>query len=157
MAKVIMLCGRLCSGKTTYATKLRGNTGAVILSVDELMLGILGNDTGDMHDEYVRRSELYLFRKSAEIAAAGADVILDQGFWTKAERSFARSFFAERGVSCELHYISISDDQWLQRIAVRNQAVKAGMSSAYYVDDGLMEKFRSLFEPPSEDEIDKIV
>ncbi|MBR6968163.1 MAG: ATP-binding protein [Ruminococcus sp.] len=157
MSKVIMLCGRLCSGKTTYAAKLRGETGAVILSVDELMLSILGGDTGDMHNEYVRRTEKYLFAKAADIAAAGADVILDQGFWTRAERSFARSFFAERGISCELHYLTVSDEEWLRRIEERNKAVEAGKSSAYYVDGGLMEKFRSLFEPPAEDEADRII
>ena len=33
MAKVIMTCGKLCSGKSTYARKLKDELGAVILSL----------------------------------------------------------------------------------------------------------------------------
>ena len=38
MAKVIMTCGRICCGKTTYAQKLREERNAVILSIDEITL-----------------------------------------------------------------------------------------------------------------------
>ena len=38
MAEVIMTCGRICSGKSTYAQKLRTERNAVILSVDEITL-----------------------------------------------------------------------------------------------------------------------
>lgn len=154
MPKVIMTCGRICSGKSTYARKLKKELNGVILSVDELMLDILGRDTGDMHDEYVRRTENYLYRKSAEIVAAGSDVILDWGFWRKEQRSFARSFYAERGIICELHYISVSDGEWQRRIKKRNAEVAAGRCSDYFIDEGLAEKFRRLFEPPEAGEAD---
>jgi len=153
MARIIMLCGRLCSGKTTYSAKLKNSSGAVILSVDELMIALLGRETGEMHDEYVRRAEDYLFSKAAEIASAGVDVILDQGFWTRLSREKARGYFSSRGIPCELHYIRITDDEWERRISKRNAEVAAGRSDAYFVDDGLREKFRSLFEEPDESEI----
>ena len=50
MAKVIMTCGKICSGKSTYAEKLRKESGAVVLSIDELMTAVLGRELGDMHD-----------------------------------------------------------------------------------------------------------
>ncbi|MDO4862927.1 MAG: ATP-binding protein [Ruminococcus sp.] len=154
MAKVIMLCGRLCSGKSTYAERLRGELGAVVLSVDELMIALLGRETGDMHDEYVRRAKSYLFGKAADIAGAGADVVLDQGFWSRSERNEARAFFASRGVDRELRYLRISDDEWARRIDKRNAEVAAGRSDAYFVDDGLRAKFISMFEEPDEREAD---
>ena len=52
MAKVILLCGKLCCGKTTYAEHLRAQNKAVLLSIDEVMLTIFGQYTGDRHDEY---------------------------------------------------------------------------------------------------------
>ena len=61
MAKVIMTCGKICSGKTTYAEKMRKELSAVILSVDEIMLAIFDSDAGDKHDEYVARIKNYLF------------------------------------------------------------------------------------------------
>ena len=38
MPKVIMICGKLCSGKSTYAKKLQQEGKAVVLSIDEIML-----------------------------------------------------------------------------------------------------------------------
>lgn len=154
MPKVIMTCGRICSGKSTYARKLKNELNGVVLSIDELMLDILGSGTGAMHDEYVRRTENYLYKKSAEIVSAGTNVILDWGFWKKEQRCFARSFYAERGIGCELHYITVSDDEWQRRIEKRNAEVSAGRCSAYFIDEGLAEKFRLLFEPPEEGEAD---
>jgi len=155
MAKVIMTCGKLCSGKSTYARSLADETGAVILSVDEITLAVFRNEAGDMLDEYVRRIQDYLYGKSLEIAAAGTDVILDWGFWTSSEREYARSFYRQHGISCELHYLDITDELWKQRIAERNESVKNGKVSAYFVDKGLEEKYTGIFQPPDESEIDK--
>lgn len=157
MSKVIMLCGRLCSGKSTYSATLRDELGCVVLSVDELMIALLGRETGAMHDEYVRRAKQYICGKAADIARAGADVVLDQGFWTRAERDSAREFFASRGVDCELRYLRITDEEWERRIAKRNAEVAAGRSDAYYVDDGLKAKFTAMFEEPTEDEADTVI
>ena len=46
MPKVIMTCGKICSGKSTYAQKLRLEYSAVILSVDEITLALFGNEAG---------------------------------------------------------------------------------------------------------------
>ena len=154
MAKVIMLCGKLCSGKTTYARKLCKELNAVILSNDELMIDILGKDTGDMHDEYVRRTEQYLYKKSAEIVSAGTDVILDWGFWTRKGRDFAREFYRSRGIANEIHFISVDDEEWQRRVDRRNAEVAAGRSDAYLIDEGLAHKFAHIFEAPDTDEID---
>ena len=160
MSKVIMLCGRLCSGKSTYSATLRDELGCVVLSVDELMIALLGRETGAMHDEYVRRAKQYICGKAADIARAGADVVLDQGFWTRAERDSAREFFASRGGDCELRYLRIPKiiaKQNANRIAKRNAEVAAGRSDAYYVDDGLKAKFTAMFEEPTADEADAVI
>lgn len=157
MAKVIMTCGRICSGKSTYADKLRTELSAVVLSVDEITLALFGQNAGDMHDTYVERAERYLFEKSLEIVAVGVNVILDWGFWTKRERDLAREFYGSRGIAHELHYIHITDEQWRDRLERRNAAVLDGSISAYYVDEGLAQKFRGMFEQPTCDEIDMTV
>jgi predicted kinase len=154
MAKVIMTCGRICSGKSTYARKIKEMLGGVILSVDELMLEILGGETGDKHDEYVKRTEKYLYKKSAEIASSGTDVILDWGFWKESERRFARKFYKDHGISCEFHYISVDDEEWKRRIEKRNAEVQNGRSDAYFIDEGLAAKFERLFEVPERSEMD---
>ncbi len=155
VSRVIMTCGRLCSGKSTYAQGLAEKLGAVILSVDEITLSLFPEGAGDMHDVYAERAERYLYRKSAEIVRSGTDVILDWGFWKRSERDFARRFYAEKHIDCELHYLDVPDAVWKQRIAERNRRVEAGEVSAYYVDSGLAEKFAGIFEIPGDDEIDK--
>ena len=67
MPKVIMTCGKICSGKSTYAQKLRLEYSAVILSVDEITLALFGNEAGEKLDDYVCRAENYLYNKSLEI------------------------------------------------------------------------------------------
>ena len=42
MAKVILICGKICSGKSTYAQQLRRENRAVVLSIDEVMLAFFG-------------------------------------------------------------------------------------------------------------------
>ena len=152
MANVILMCGKLCSGKSTYARVLASRGNAVILSVDEIMLALFGTDAGEMHDVYVGRLRAHLYDKAVEIVRGGVDVILDIGLWTRRQREEARAFFGERGVPCAIHYIEIADDEWQRRIELRNAAIARGEVSAYPVDDGLMRKFAAMFEPPQDGE-----
>ena len=154
MPKVIMSCGKICSGKSTYAQKMRMKYNAVILSVDEMTLALFGNDIGEKHDEYVEKTETYLFEKSVEIVETGINVVLDWGLWTKAEREYARDFYRKHNIPCEIHYLDIPDDEWNRRIQKRNADISSGKTKAYFVDEGLADKARQLFERPEEKEID---
>ncbi len=156
MSKVFLICGKICCGKTTYAQKLCKENNAILLSVDEITLALFGQHCGDKHDEYVERTEKYLLNKSLELISKDINVVLDWGFWTKAERESAKGFYKSRNIECELHYIDISDETWKSRLYKRNNAVLANETSAYYVDDNLAAKFASIFEVPSEDEFDVI-
>lgn len=155
--RVIMMCGKICSGKTTYAQRLRVERGAALLSVDEITLALFGLYVGEKHDEYVEKTERYLYNKSLEILEIGKDVILDWGFWTRDERRYAREFYRSRGFNCELHYIDIDDDVWHERLEKRNREVEAGRLLAYPVDENLAAKFASIFEAPEKAEIDVLV
>lgn len=152
--KVIMLCGRIASGKSMYAERIKAQENAVLLSVDELVLSVLGDDLGEKHDEITKRVQAYFFEKSVEIVCAGTNVLLDWGFWTRETRNKARTFYRERAVGCEMHYVDVPDDVWRRNIEKRNRAVLAGESRAYYVGEGLLNKLESLFEAPERDEVD---
>ncbi|MBQ8369414.1 MAG: ATP-binding protein [Clostridia bacterium] len=154
MAKVILICGKICSGKTTYAHLLRQRYGGALLSVDEIMLAMFGQHCGERHDEYAANTQRYLFAKSAELAETGIDVILDWGFWTKAGRDAARAFYRERDIPCEFHAIDIPDEVWHERLKKRNAEVRLDPTLAYYVDENLAAKFGSRFEMPDDSEID---
>ncbi len=157
MMNVTLICGKLCSGKTTYAHKLRGEQHAVLLSCDEIMLALTGLDAGDAFDSIAARTQAYLYDKAAEIVSDGIPVILDWGFWTAQSRAYAREFFSSRGIPYTFLYLDVSEEDHKKRIAKRNAAVQVGALLAYYVDEGLAKKFESKFEPPEDWEIDERV
>lgn len=154
MAKVMLICGKIASGKSVYAERIKREENAIMLSVDELVLSVLGSELGDKHDEITNRVQAYFFEKSVEIIKAGSNVLLDWGFWTKEKRTVARAFYDSRGIACEMHYIDTPDEVWRRNIDLRNCAVLTGETDAYFVDEGLMQKLESLFEVPSKEEID---
>ena len=153
MAKVIMTCGKICCGKSTYARRLQAKRNAVILSIDEITLSMFPEGAGEQHDIYADRAEQYLLSLSLQILKAGTDVILDWGLWTRVQRDRLRAFYTERGVEYEIRYLRVDRAEWERRIRERN-AGRAKDPSAYYVDEGLLRKVESLFEEPSPDETD---
>ena len=155
MAQVILLCGRIASGKSTYARLLREEMPAsMILSCDELMLTLFPDGAGEHHDMLAERAKQYQLALSLELIRCGVNVILDWGFWTRQWREEARAFYAEHGIPCTLHYVDPAPDVWQRHIDARNRAVLEGNATAYYVDEGLLAKLSSRFEEPGEEEID---
>ena len=157
MAKVIMTCGKICCGKSTYARKLKEEGNAVILSIDEMTLCLFPEGAGEKHDTYVSRAEEYLCSLSLQILRSGTDVILDWGLWTKAQRDRLRAFYAAQGAESEIHYLKISPEEWERRIRKRNAQQKKEEPASYLVDEGLLRKAELLFEEPSETETDLII
>lgn len=156
MAKVMLICGKLCSGKSWYCRELMRKSSALLLSVDEITERVFDKSLGERHDIVSAKIRSYLLDKAAEAVSAGADVILDWGFWTRSWRLEANEFFRGRKIAYEWHYIDVPDEVWQENIARRNKAVLAGEDDSYYVDEGLLEKFKDLFQPPEPGEMDII-
>lgn len=155
MCKVICICGKICSGKSYYAKRLAETEKAVILSTDEVTYDLIDNKQGEFYDAFAKRVNNYLKKKAVEIVKAGANVILDWGFWTKPERNEISQYFNAQKVLCEWHYIDADDDTWHKNIAERNRLIESGNGKYnFYVDDGLINKLLSKFEVPERDEID---
>lgn len=157
MAKIHLIYGKLCSGKSTLARKLAAQEKAVILSCDELMLTLFPDDgLGSAYEVISSRVAEYLWKKAFDIVEAGADVILDWGFWQKAARDRAAARCQERNIPVVRHLIDLTDEQWHARIEKRNQAIRRGEGQGYLVDEGLYKKFLSRYEAPTADEADRI-
>lgn len=155
MAKVIAICGKICCGKSYYSNKLKETEKAVILSCDDLTKALFDNDLGDKHDEMSLRIWSYLKNMSVELINAGCNVILDWGFWSLENRRSLNEFYASKNITCEWHYIYVDDKTWEKNIQERNARVVDGKGgSDYYLDEGLMNKLLSMWEEPSEEEID---
>lgn len=155
MAKVIILCGKIASGKTTYAERLHRQKGAMILSCDDLMLRLFDSCLGDKHDETARRCSLFLYGQAEQLVQIGVDCVLDFGYWTRKEREEAKAYFAKRGIACELHYLKLAEEERIRRLDKRNQRLAGATHRVYRIEGELLKRLDKKFEPPLPDEIDK--
>lgn len=155
MSKVILICGKICSGKSFYARKIKEKEKAVILSTDEATYDLINNEQGEFYNIFANRVNKFLKKKTVEIVTAGANVILDWGFWTIKERKETSEYFKFHNIQYEWHYIDVDDETWHKNIEERNKKIEEGNGgSDFYVDEGLMEKLLSRFEQPTKEEMD---
>jgi predicted kinase len=152
MAKIIMLCGKICCGKSTYALILKNKINAIVLSADNLMLNLFEEQLGDRHNEILNKCVTYLNDLAEQIINANVNVILDFGFWYKEERQKSIEYFNLKNIEVELHYIKIDKNSWITQIEKRNKLVKEGKSKSYYVDENMKDIFERVFEEPDSDE-----
>ena len=147
--KIILLIGKICVGKSTYARSL----GGMLISCDQLMQSMFPGGCGDQHDLLAERARKYLLGLARQCAEAGVTPVVDFGFWSPAMRQEAID--ALEGFELDWRYLDVPEDEWKHRIAKRNAAIQAGQAdpSDYFVDDGLLEKVNNLFIPPTGEEL----
>jgi predicted kinase len=153
-AKVILICGKICSGKTTYAKKLARELKGVRLSCDEIMLSLFGQHLGDRHEEILGKTLTYLFKKSLELRETGIPVIIDYGFWQRGYREEANEFYAQHSLKPEWHYIDVTPEVWRRNIDRRNEAVLKNETADYFVDEHIIAKFQNPLDEPTKEEMD---
>ena len=155
MSTIHLICGKICSGKSHYAARLAQRENAVILSCDELSLALFPEGLGTAHDAMMTRAHAYLHDRAMDILRAGTDVILEWGFWKRADRESAGRFYASEGVNVVWHYMDAQDSVLEKRIGLRNRRVLEDGDRSYYVDEGLFKKMDALFEAPDASETGK--
>jgi predicted kinase len=153
LAKIILICGKICSGKTTYAKNIMEENKAVLLSVDEITLSLFGQHLGYKHDEIAEKTEKYLYKKSVEIISLGINVIFDWGFWKKSQRKYATEYFGNLRIEIEWHYIEVNNKIWGEYVQKRNNDVENSKENNYFIDENIAKKFWNIFEEPQKDEI----
>lgn len=124
-AKLHLISGLPCAGKTTYAEQLAEKSGAVYLSLDHWLLTAFGRYQVNTieHDEHVRR--VYAIRgliweMTCELMARGAEVILDDGFFLRADRKQYIERASAMGVPTVTHFIDTDPDTIRRRLEARN-------------------------------------
>lgn len=153
--KVIVLCGKIASGKTYYANQLKEKGNAVVLNVDELTYYLFDNRKGEDYVDLTRRAINYFKEKTVDIVNKGVNVILDLGLWSAKDRKDIKEFFEQKSIKIEIHYIDIDDEAWKNNIKRRNMRINEGNRGMdFYVTETLREKMLGIWEEPKKEEID---
>ncbi len=147
MTTLHLMVGLPGVGKTTLALELAQSLPALRLSADDLQLALYGDDLA--HPDHNARHdaiEAALWPLALGALRAGADVILDFGFWSRDERQHMRALAGAAGFSSALHVPPDPGSRTrLQRIAAR----KVGFT----VTAADMAAYDALYELPGPDEL----
>lgn len=151
---IYILCGKIASGKTTYAGKLKKEKNAVILSCDNLMLTLYDYCLGDKHDETTDKCLRYFYSLAEQFYYMNINVIIDFGYWTRIERKRAVQYFNDRNIPFEIHYIKVDEQKRLKQLEERNIIFEKQKERNYIIKGELLKRLDSKFEEPSKEEFE---
>lgn len=150
MATAHLIHGYLGAGKTTFAKRLEADLPALRFSHDEWMSRLYGEDPpeAEFAANHARVWDLMetVWPRALEL---GVDVVLDRGFWRRAERDQARELARAAGAEVRLYALSCPDAEAWARIARRNLAP----DGALLITRNTFEVLRARFEPLGPDEV----
>jgi predicted kinase len=142
------LCGLPGAGKTTRAKRLECRLAAVRLCPDEWMAALA---VGFRDEPFRERLERVFWCLAQTLLARGQSVILDSGFWLRADRDEKRLGARALGAAVELHYLDVPLEELWRRIEGRNAtSAPAGTVPIRRVD---LELWSTLFEAPDATEL----
>jgi predicted kinase len=142
-ARLAIVCGLPGSGKTTLATRLEAEYGAVRFSPDDWMdeLGI------NLHDAAARaKIERLQWKLAQRLLAAGGNAVIEWGTWARAERDELRTTARRLGAAVELHYLQADEDALFERISQRGRENPPITRKA-------VAEWKNLFEAPTSEEL----
>jgi hypothetical protein len=146
-ATLHLICGLPGSGKSTLARRLAAETGALRLSSDVWLKAL----EADGYDIVARaRVEALQWGLAQELLARGVSVILEAGFWTRAERDVCRAGAAAVGATAVLHFCDAPVEELQRRLAARNADLP---EDSFVVPPEDLPGWAPLFERPGDDEL----
>ena len=147
MATVYILQGLVAAGKSTLARQLAQSTGAAILNPDTMVVA----GTSENWDARFQQAVQQMWTQATDYLAAGRDVILDMGFWYKADRDQARALAKRYGAAVKHYYLRVPENILRERIVATRPAVWAEKHLADFARN------QAAFEPPTPEEAAEVI
>ena len=115
------------------------------------MAGLYGQSTPEngwsreQYDDYDKRIKRVLWKTAEGVLHAGADVILDFGFWRRAERDGVRALAKKIGAGTKLYVLQCPDEEARRRVLARSADLPE--DAVYVGSERDIAEFRKRFEP----------
>lgn len=150
MPTVHIICGRIGSGKTTFAKRLEREIPAVRFTHDEWLAGLLGPQPPEAEfPEWLKRVDALIWNTAQSVVRAGSDVILDYGFWSRESRELAQDRVLALGAVPKLYLVSCPQRIARERTLARS---KNPPPDSLWIDRAAWDKLNAFFEPMGTDE-----
>ena len=149
-ATLHLLSGKIAAGKSTLAADLGRAPNTVVVSEDEWLSALFGDEMRTLAD-YVRcssRLRTALEPHLIDLLSSGVSVVLDFAANTPETRVWMRELFTKAGCEHRLHYLDLSDEICRERLHRRN----AEGLHPFAATDAEFDRVTSYFVPPSADE-----
>lgn len=153
MAKVILLCGKVAAGKTTYAKEMAKKQRAVILSIDDLVVRL--NDHCEGRERLSAMETAirdYFADLIVQLIEQNVTCILDHGHWTRASRQQMIEFCQTHDLPLRIILLECPKDVRLKRLQKRNEQLLRKQERGYVIDAAKLERFDSWFEALNDEE-----
>jgi predicted kinase len=143
---VYIIAGQVGAGKTTFAKKLEQETGAIRFTPDEWILKLFKEiPSNEEFDDYYYRCCNVAWETAKKILEKGIAVVLDFGFWKKAERDKYKEMIPCLGYNYKLYHVLCEADEIKHRLKIRNKQQPEG---AVIIDEEAFDFFSPQFEAP---------
>lgn len=155
MATIHLVLGPVGSGKTTHGRALAAERAAAFFCLDEWMAALFMMDAPrplslDWTLPRVERCERQIWSVTRQLIALGVDVILELGFFTRAQRRRVRELAAAAGIEVAVHVLEVPREVRRERVRARNLG---SATLTIDVDDATFDWAEAYYEPLDEDEL----
>jgi predicted kinase len=145
-----IICGVPGSGKSTLAKKIEVEESALRLTPDEWMDRIVGDGFNEEKRQIIERMQSELAEK---LLLHGVSVVLENGFWTRAERDEMRAMARRVGATPKVYYFDVTKAQIWHRLQERNATLPP---HTFLIDEQRLDEALRCFEVPTTDEPDVV-
>lgn len=147
---VHIMCGLPGSGKSDYAKKLEKEKAAVLFSLDEWMVALLGKDkSNEDFERFVLPCQDLIWQASLPLLDRNVDVVYDFAIYSRKGRKLLIDQIKAYGAEAVIYYVNVPHSVCKERLSERNELKGP---SDFSVTEERFDELANRLVPPSEDE-----